>query len=49
MFDRRSEAPKQFSELIGDEISKRWMPRKTQIVPIERPFGIIFEIVTFFS
>ena len=35
MFDRRSEAPKQFSELIGDEISKKWMPRKTQIVPIE--------------
>ena len=35
MFDRRAQAPKQFAEVIPREISEKWIPRKTQIVPIE--------------
>ncbi|CAE7645183.1 unnamed protein product [Symbiodinium necroappetens] len=35
MFDRRGLAPKQFTEVIPRSISEKWIPRKTQIVPIE--------------
>ena len=35
MFDRRGLSPKQFTEVIPPSISEKWLPRKTQIVPIE--------------
>ncbi|CAE7749104.1 unnamed protein product, partial [Symbiodinium necroappetens] len=35
MFDRRAQAPKQLAEVIPRVISEKWIPRKTQIVPIE--------------
>ena len=35
LFDRRWEAPLQFSEVIPKEMQKNWAPRKTQIVPVE--------------
>ncbi|CAE7443501.1 unnamed protein product, partial [Symbiodinium sp. CCMP2456] len=41
MFDRRSPAPKQFSEVIPSEIVDKWIPRKTQIVPIEMTAPIL--------
>ena len=35
LFDRRWEAPLQFSEVIPKEMQKNCAPRKTQIVPVE--------------
>ena len=35
MFDRRSPSTKQFTEMIPEAVSDRWLVRKTQIVPIE--------------
>ena len=35
MFDRRSPSTKQFTEVIPEAVSDRWLVRKTQIVPIE--------------
>ena len=34
MFDRTANPPFQFSEIIDKDISKRWLRRKTQIVPM---------------
>ncbi|CAE7374222.1 unnamed protein product, partial [Symbiodinium necroappetens] len=46
MFDRRAQAPKQLAEVIPRVISEKWIPRKTQIVPIEM-IAPILEIETF--
>ena len=35
MFDRRLCRPVQFTEVVPKRIIKKWIPRKTQIVPIE--------------
>ena len=32
MFDRSGDSPKQLTAVIPKEISRKWMPRKTQIV-----------------
>ena len=35
IFDRRLCAPLQFSEVVPRSVEKEWLPRKTQIVPVE--------------
>ena len=35
MFDRRMMSPVQFSEIVPKRVLKKWIPRKTQIVPVE--------------
>ena len=35
IFDRRMLSPLQFSEIVPKHVIKRWIPRKTQIVPVE--------------
>ena len=35
IFDRWDLSPKQFTEVISPSISEKWIPRRTQIVPIE--------------
>ena len=35
MFDRREDRPWQFTEVIPKEVVAHWLPRKTQIVPVE--------------
>ena len=35
MFDRRMISPVQFSEIVPKRVLKKWIPRKTQIVPVE--------------
>ena len=35
IFDRRLEQPIQFTEIIPKHVQKKWIPRKTQIVPVE--------------
>ena len=35
IFDRRMSKPVQFSEIIPKRVIKKWIPRKTQIVPVE--------------
>ena len=35
MFDRRSLKPVQFTAVVPDEVKKDWIPRATQIIPIE--------------
>ena len=34
-FDHRMSAPLQFSEIVPKSVQKRWLARKTQIVPVE--------------
>ena len=35
IFDRRMSKPVQFAEIIPKSVSRKWIPRKTQIVPVE--------------
>ena len=35
IFDRRMLSPLQFSEIVPKHVIRRWIPRKTQIVPVE--------------
>ena len=35
LFDRRLVHPRQFTAVVPREVSKRWIPRTTQIIPIE--------------
>ena len=35
MFDPRLRSPLQFTEVISKHRQRRWLPRKTQIVPVE--------------
>ena len=35
MFDRRLACPRQFTALIPERVSREWIPRSTQIIPIE--------------
>ena len=35
LFDRRSKSPFQFSEVVPKAVQREWLPRKTQIVPVE--------------
>ena len=35
IFDRRMSKPVQFSEVVPKSVSRKWIPRKTQIVPVE--------------
>ena len=46
MFDRREDRPQQFSEVIPEKVVNKWLPRKTQIVPIEM-IATVLAIETF--
>ena len=35
IFDRRQMAPSQFTAVVPKHVQKKWIPRKTQIVPVE--------------
>ena len=41
LFDRKSIAPVQFSEVVPKRVQQKWLPRKTQIVPVEMLAPII--------
>ena len=41
VFDRKSVAPLQFSEVVPKAVQREWLPRKTQIVPVEMLAPII--------
>ena len=46
MFDRREDRPWQFTEVIPKEVVAQWLPRKTQIVPVEM-LATVLSIGTF--
>eukprot|EP00438_Fugacium_kawagutii_P021836 Skav226383 [mRNA] locus=scaffold1438:28059:29741:+ [translate_table: standard] len=35
LFDRRAKAPVQFTAIVPKAVQRKWLPRKTQIVPVE--------------
>ena len=41
LFDRKAIAPVQFSEVVPKWVQQKWLPRKTQIVPVEMLAPII--------
>ena len=41
LFDRKTIAPVQFSEVVPKWVQQKWLPRKTQIVPVEMLAPII--------
>ena len=46
MFDRRLLEPVQFTSIVPDQVKKKWLQRKTQIVPVEMVAPIV-ALVTF--
>ena len=41
IFDRRLMQPRQFTEVVPEEIKSRWLSRKTQIIPVEMVATIV--------
>ena len=41
LFDRRLACPRQFTSVVAQSVKKRWLQRKTQIVPVEMVAPIV--------